>query len=134
MMLRRLTAIVHRAERGFTLIEVLVALAIFGFVGVGIMAGLATGFRAQDTNRVHTIGENLARAVLEDIRFKPYENDNDYSPFSVPVPSGYSFAVTTVPYCAPEPCTPDDNLQKNTVTALRGGKAILTVEDLKVRR
>ena len=135
MMLRRLTAIVHRAERGFTLIEVLVALAIFGFVGVGIMAGLATGFRAQDTNRVHTIGENLTRAVLAYIRFQPYADDNVYSLSSVPVPAGYSFAVTTVPYCVPEgACTPDNNLQKNTVTALRGGEAILTVEDLKVRR
>ena len=134
MMLRRLGAIVRRAERGFTLIEVLVALAILGFVGVGIMAGLATGFRAQDTNRVSIVGENLARAVLEDIRFQPYENDNDYSPFSVPVPSGYSFTVTTAPYCVPEPCTPDINLQKNAVTVFRGGEAILTVEDLKVRR
>ena len=84
MMLRRLGAVVRRAERGFTLIEVLVALGIFGFVGVGILAGLGTAFRAQDSNRVHTIGENLTRAVLEDIRFKPYEDDNDYSPFSVP--------------------------------------------------
>ena len=134
MMLRRLGAIVRRAERGFTLIEVLVALGIFGFVGLGIMGGLATAFRAQDTNRIHTIGENLARAVLEDIRFKDYENDNDYSPFSVPVPHGYSFTVTTVPFCAPKPCEEDINLQKITVTTLRGGEAILTVEDLKVRR
>ena len=134
MMLRRLGAIVRRAERGFTLIEVLVALGIFGFVGLGIMGGLATAYRAQDTNRVHIVGENLARAVLEEIRSKLYEDDNDYSPFSVPVPYRYSFTVTTVPYCATEGCTPDDNLQKNTVTALRGGEAILTVEDLKVRR
>ena len=130
---RRLTAITRRAERGFTLIEVLVALGIFGFVGIGILAGLGTGFRAQDSNRVHTIGENLARAVLEDIRFKDYEDDNDYSPFSVPVPSGFSFTVTTVPYCAPEPCTPDGNLQHTAVTTFRGDP-ILTVEDLKVRR
>lgn len=134
MLRLRLGEVVCGSKRGFTLIEVLVALGIFGFVGVGILAGLATGFRAQDSNRVHTIGENLARAVLEDIRFKDYENDDDYSPFSVPVPSGFSFSVTTAPYCAPEPCTPDNNLQRIAVTAFRGGDAILTVEDLKVRR
>ena len=133
MMLRRLGAIVRRAERGFTLIEVLVALGIFGFVGLGIMGGLATGLRAQDSNRVHTIGENLARSVLEDIRFKPYENDNDYSPFLVPVLSGFSFSVTTDPYCTPEPCEPDDNIQLIVVSTFRGD-AIITVEDLKVRR
>ena len=130
MMLRRLGAIVRRAERGFTLIEVLVALGIFGFVGLGIMGGLATAFRAQDTNRVHTIGENLARAVLEDIRSQDYQ---DLYTIAAPVPSGFSFSVTTDPYCAPKPCT-ELNLQKNTVTTFRGGKPILTVEDLKVRR
>ena len=129
----RLRAVVLGSKRGFTLIEVLVALGIFGFIGVGFMAALATGFRAQDTNRVHIYGENLARAALEDIRSQPYE---DSYTVLVPVPSGFSFTITTVPYCVPppDPCTPDNNLQKNTVTALRGGEAILTVEDLKVRR
>ena len=130
MMLRRLGAIVRRAERGFTLIEVLVALGIFGFVGLGIMGGLATGLRAQDSNRVHTIGENLARAVLEDIRSQPYE---DSYTVAAPVPSGFSFSVTTDPYCTPEPCEPDDNIQLIVVSTFRGD-AIITVEDLKVRR
>ena len=109
-------------------------MGILGFVGVGIMVGLGIAFRAQDLNRVNIVGENLARAVLEDIRFQPYEDDDDYSPFSVPVPSGYSVTVTTVPFCAPEPCTPDTNLQKNTVTVFRGTQGVTTVEDLKVRR
>ena len=132
MLRLRLGEVVCGSKRGFTLIEVLVALGIFGFVGVGILAGLSTGYRAQDSNRVHTIGENLARAVLEDIRFQPYQ---DSYTVSAPVPSGYSFAVTTALYCAPKPCIPtDNNLQRNTVTTFRGGDAILTVEDLKVRR
>ena len=134
MLRLRLRAVVRGCKRGFTLIEVLVALGIFGFVGVGILAGLATGYRAQDSNRVHTIGENLVRTVLEDIRSKNYEDDDDYSPFSVPVPSGYSFTVATDPYCTPKPCTPDNDLQLIAVTTFRGGEAVLTVEDLKVRR
>ena len=131
-MMRRLGAVVRGSKRGFTLIEVLVALGIFGFVGVGVLAGLGTGLRAQDSNRVHTIGENLARSVLEDIRSQPYQ---DAYTVSAPVPSGYSFTVTTVPFCIPppDPCTPDNKIQKNTVTTFRGDP-ILTVEDLKVHR
>ena len=126
--------VVHplRDPRGFNLIEVAIAVGILGFVGVGIMAGLGVAFRAQDINRVGVVGENLARAVLEDIRFQPYEDD--YSPFSVPVPSGYSFTVTTVPFCAPKPCVEDIYLQKNTVIVSRGTQGVLSVEDLKVRR
>ena len=124
----------RRDQRGFTLIEVLTALAIFGFVGIGLLSGLRSALLAEDLNKEHIIGENLARAVLEDVRFQLYEDDDDYSPISVPVPSGYSFTLTTVRFCAPEPCTPDANLQKNTVAVSRGTRPVVTVEDLKVRR
>ena len=120
-----------RDQLGFTLLEVLVSLSIFGFIGVGLLAALSSGLRAQDVNRVHVVGENLARAVLEDIRFQPYA---DSYTVSVPVPSRFSFTASTAPFCAPEPCTPDINLQRSVVTTFRGGEAILTVEDLKVRR
>ena len=137
MMTLRLRAVVHGTGRGFTLIEVLVALAILGLVGVGIMSGLRTGLRAQDHNRVEVVGENLARAVLEDIRFEPYLDSYASSTADVPVPSGYSFSVTTEPYCdtGPPPCEPYNNdLQKTTVAVSRGVQGVITVEDLKVRR
>ena len=123
--------LLRRDQPGFTLIEVLIALGILGAVGVGILSGLNTAFRAQDINREHVVAENLTRAVLEDIRFQSYQ---DSYTVTVPVPSGYSFTTDTQPYCTPQPCTPDNNLQRNAVTVLRGGQGVVTVEDLKVRR
>ncbi len=38
-----------RSERGFTLLELLVALVVFGFVLAGLVGGLRFGLRAQDT-------------------------------------------------------------------------------------
>ena len=120
-----------RDQRGFNFLEVLVAVAILGVAGVGILTGLSTGFRAEDINTENVVGENLVRAVLEDIRFQSYQ---DSYTVTVTVPVGYSFTIDTVPFCTPEPCTPDNNVQKNTVTILRGGEGVFAVEDLKVRR
>ena len=121
----------RRGEGGFTLLEMLVAVAILGLVGVGIMAALGTGFRSQDITREQVRAENLVRGALEEIRNQTYLAS--YT-LTVPVPSGYSIAVDTQPYCLAPDCQSDDNIQKNTVTVSRDGKHLVTIEDLKTRR
>lgn len=120
-----------RGQRGFTLLEAVIALAIFSVIGVAFMAALGSMFRAQDLNREQVRAENLARAALEDIRNQPYL---DSYTVSVPVPVGYVVAIDTQPYCYPEPCVSDNNVQKTTVRLSRGGKPLLFIEDLKTRR
>ena len=117
----------------------LVAVGILAMVGVAFMAALGTGYQSQDLTRERVTGENLARAALEKIRSLPYEDTAIPSPYeddllTVPTPVGYSISVTTEYFCAPEPCDFDDYLQKNTVTVSRGGKPVVTVEDLKAKR
>ena len=128
----------HAGQRGFSLMEMLVAVAILAVVGVAFMAALGTGFRAQDITREQVTGENLARAALEEIRFQDFVlgpgcYPSCYTP-TVPIPAGYSISVATEGFCVEPACPPDDNLQKNTVTVSRGGDAVVTVEDLKARR
>ena len=118
-------------ERGFTLIEILVGLGILGAISVAFMAGLGSIFRAQDINREQVAAQNLVRAQLEDIRNQAYLDS--YS-VGVPLLSGYSIAIDTQPFCAPEPCTSDNNVQENSVTVSRNGSAVVTVTDLKTRR
>ena len=120
-----------RGQRGFTLIETLIALGILAFIGAAYLSALHTGFRSYDITREHVMAENLVRAQLEDIHYQPYQ---DSYVVTVPLPREYSITIDTQPYCWPEPCTPDGNIQKNTVTVSRGGKSLLTVADLKTRR
>jgi len=120
-----------RGQTGLTLLETLIALAILGLIGVAYLSALNTGFRLEGIIREHVRAENLARAQLEDIRYQPYQ---DSYTVSVPLPSEYSITIDTQPYCAPEPCTPDNNIQQNTVKVSRNGKPLLTVTDLKTRR
>ena len=120
-----------RGQRGITLVQTLVALGIFAFIGVAFISGLATAFRSQDINREQVTAENLVRAALEEIRFLSYQAS--YTP-TVTAPTGYSISVTTTDYCTPEPCTPDANIQKNVVTISRDGETMVTVEDLNTKR
>lgn len=123
-------------QGGLTLVEVIVAMAILGFVGVGFMTALGTGFRSQGIKEEQVIGHNLVRAALEEIRSQDYLNSASPSPYTLttPLPNGYSIAVVTEDFCWPEPCTPDGNLQKNTATVFRDGDIVVSIEDLKSRR
>ena len=127
----RLGRLFSKDQRGLTLIEVIVAMAILGFIGVGFMTALSTGFRSQSIKEEQVIGHNLVRAALEEIRSLPYQ---DSYTLTTPLPNGYSIAVVTEDFCWPEPCIPDNNLQKNMATVSRDGDIVVTVEDLKARR
>ena len=139
----------HR-QQGLSMLEVMVALAILGVAGVGLMTGLNGAFRAQDISREQVRAENLARAQLEYIREVDYHLDynvaeTDCIPGCVPppgvvVPQGYLITVATDLYCDDtgepgfEPCYNPANIQQNTVRVSREGKGLVVVEDLKTRR
>ncbi len=129
-------------QRGFTLMETMIALGILGFIGVGFMLGLSTVFRVQGITKEQVRAENLARGQLEYIRFVNYKLNytTDCVPDCVPppglfIPPGYSIAVTTTQYCDATPTCYDVNqIQKNTVSISRDGNPLLFVEDLKTKK
>ena len=120
-----------RSEPGFSLIEMLIALGVMGIIGVGFSLALQGALRAQDLTKERVTSENLARAQLEEIRNQGFITSYTST---VPVPSGYAISITTEDFCSPEPCTPDGNLQKNTIRVSRGGETKSRIEDLKSRR
>ena len=126
------------AEGGFTLLEVIVALGIFGVVGVAFIIALSSAFQTQDITREQVQGENLARAQLEYIRSQDFVQAP--APYITPasgisVPPGYSITVQTTQYVDPSGTAyPVAEIQKNTVTVSRDGKSLVTVEDLKTLR
>ena len=60
---------------GFTLIEILIALALFAIIGVVFANGLATASRATITADVRTNAESLARTEMEYIKNLGYADN-----------------------------------------------------------
>ena len=128
---RHWVARLREHQAGITLLETVISIGLLGLVGTGVIAGLGGAFSAQDISKQKIRAENLARGQLEDIRNQTYLASY---PVTVTLPTDFALTIDTQPFCAPEPCTSDDNIQKNTVKVTRGGKPLIALSDLKSKR
>lgn len=70
--LRRNGSGLFRGQRGFTLIETLVGLAIFAAIGVAVLNGLSTGYKSMSISQERTYAESLAKSQVEYIKNQNY--------------------------------------------------------------
>ncbi len=68
-------------DDGFTLVEVIVALSVFGAVAVAALPLLIVGLKASQTARVETLAKDLTQLRLERLRNLPYQVDRQNGPF-----------------------------------------------------
>jgi len=112
-------------EKGFTLIGVVIAIAILGVVGIAFLNGLANASIALFNTDTHATGNNLAESQMEYVKQLPYAST--YSP--APIPSeynGYSVTIDVTPL-------EDGNIQKIIVTVSHQDKQeVIILEGYKV--
>lgn len=112
-------------EKGITLIEVLIALAILGLVAVAFLSGLTTASRALIIADERTTAESLARSQMEYVKGIDYVNEaTSYPAASIPqehIDAGYSATITALPLH-----NPDNGIQKITVVVKHDNKEIFT--------
>ncbi len=113
-------------EKGVSLIETLIAIALLGIVGGSLMSGMMGVYKATPIASEQDIGKSLAQSQMEYILQDNYKLS--YSP--APIPSnygGYTVHIDTDSFR-------DGNIEKITVTVSHNGKEVSELEAYKVNR
>jgi type II secretory pathway pseudopilin PulG len=128
------------AERGISLVEVLVALLILAVVGGSILAGIFTDLKGNGIARTAIAAESLARTEIEYVLSQPYDATNwTYTlPGSPPsnwgahaLSPGYTgYTVTVFPSY---PYSGTTAIQKITVVVNYNSSPALTVETYRAQ-
>ncbi len=135
---KRIYRIFRQNSRGFTLIEVLVAIVLLGIIGIAFFGGLSTASSALLLADERATAESLARSRMEYVKNQDYDANEpqSYEQGYVPVTGypGYEIKVDAEPLR-----NPDDGIQRITVTVKHNNKPIITsgnytLEDYKVDR
>jgi type II secretory pathway pseudopilin PulG len=122
-----------RGQSGVSLLETLVAVAVLGMIVPAFLSGLATASEAAFTADEQTTAESLARSQMEWVKNTVYVEDApEYPP--APIPSVSDYVNYTVEIIAEPLHTPDEGIQKITVTVRHSGKLIVQLESYKGQR
>ena len=148
-------------EKGFSLIEVVIALLLLGIIGVALLSGLATASMALVIADERATAESLARSQMEYVKNQAYITAAPYDS-GVPgsgevtydkitgIPDSYTIwsedrtgqyihledEVIGVPWDSQNnlPVDSDVGLQRIELVIKHNGREIITLEDYKVDR
>ena len=126
-------------QKGTSLVEVLLALAIFGAIVVSLFIALNVSHRTTFSVNRQTTAESLIRAELEYVKSCDYDDVNNPPVYGVDptlyIPTGYSIDVTAERLDPEGDGTGnDDGIQTITVKVYYDGELVVTTESYKVRR
>ena len=123
----------NRRELGITFLETVIALAILGAVSVSFLNGLTSASKSVFIVDEKTTAESLAQSQMEWIKNASYSyNATSYS--AAPIPDGKDYLQYSSVVSAEPVHTPDDGLQKITVSIQRSGKGVYFLQGYKVDR
>jgi prepilin-type N-terminal cleavage/methylation domain-containing protein len=133
-----------KSEKGFSLVEIVVALGLMGIIAVGLLSGLATTFRAGWISQERVIAESLAKSQWEYIKAQDYILTADYDPIDpdkcyqlIEIPDelvvkNYTIEINTPQAVISPGGDSDFELQSITVVINREDKPLLMMSDYRV--
>ncbi|HTY82359.1 MAG TPA: hypothetical protein VMB24_06215 [Dehalococcoidales bacterium] len=130
MKLKLLTSgrIFNRGQRGISLVEAAVSVALLGGGILTLVLSMSSGVLAVKQNDHQTIAQGLARAQMEYTKSYAYNPSATTYP-SVSAPEGYQISVGVLPVS-----DADNNIQKITANITYNSAVIISAEDYKINR
>ena len=117
-----------RSQKGVSIVETLIAVAILGTAVLAFIISLSVGSVATNQLDKQTIAQQLAQTQMEYVKNYPYNPIATTYPVLTP-PATYSVTVGVTGASGG-----DTNIQNITVTVSKDGVNVLTVNDYKVNR
>jgi prepilin-type N-terminal cleavage/methylation domain-containing protein len=111
-----------RREDGFSLIEVVISIALLGIVGVALANGLSGSSKALMIADERTTSESLARTQMESIVLQPFSTSGGYAVVSMP--AGYQAVISVAPVL--DNGVPRENIQRVMILINHNGKDVIT--------
>ncbi|MBA7712416.1 hypothetical protein ES703_121390 [subsurface metagenome] len=126
-----------KSEKGFTFIEVVIALAVLGIIAGGFLGGLTTASKGLMIADERETANNLAEAQMEYVKNQEYDSTNNPPQYELLdyIPDGYSISVPMAERLDADGdgyLDEDEGIQKIAITVRHNGKEVLTLEDYKV--
>ena len=121
-----------RSEKGMSLIETAVALAILGIVAVAYLGGIGTSLKSTTIAKSQVTAQSLLISEIEYVKNYPYQYSVSEYPVdpALDIPLGWSVPPPVVGLVH----ATDDGIQKVTVKAEYNGKKIISMVTYKVNR
>jgi len=125
-------------QRGMSLVEILVALALLGIAGIAFLSGLTTLFQGVMVSQRSVTMEGLAKSQMEYAKSQPYDNINNPPEYLSldSVPANYTVVVSAerVETTPGGGTSNDTGLQQITVTVTRDEGRTLVLSGYRARQ